>query len=138
MDTMTRRESKEWMVAALGKVLERMREDGEYLTGDTILSLRHFVGGPTYSIRLVVQMGKDANESQRCVTLSLVQRSRGGDGLTYLWRVKVETSVWSSRFEATEQALRGWGVCERLAVAALRAADEMPPIVEPVEELVEA
>lgn len=137
MRTITRAEAKYLMVKAIGSRLAMFAEQGEYLTDESRSELRRFATGPAQSIRLVVNESDHPHESKRAVTISLTTRSRHGAAL--MWRVKVELSVWASTQDGSREAVRGWGVAQSLAVAALKAADAMPAIVDHVgAELVSA
>ncbi len=123
------------MVTALGEKLRDWRDRGEYLTHDSLEELRRFAYGDRSSLRLVVQMQHDGPESQRSVQITLAPRTKIG---SYAFRVKLECSCWSSTTKQTEAALQGWGLAHGLALVALRTADQLPPIMEPAEELIGA
>jgi hypothetical protein len=131
MNSITPTEAKRLMVEAIGTRLFFLSERNEYLSAESLVALKSFATGSGRSIRLIVNMSDRSNESMRCVTLALVQRKHDA-GLT--WRVKVETSVWSSNPEGSDGAMRGWGIANGLAVVALRVADSMPPIEEHITE----
>ncbi len=133
---MTRHDAQRVMAAAISDKLREWRDErGEYLTSGSVVALREFAAGERRSIRLVVQIQQDHSESQRGVTISLVPRAQFNQ---YAFRVKVECSAWSTNPTQTAEALKAWGLAYGLALVALRTADKLPPIVEPVEEFMTA
>lgn len=115
------------MVQALCGRLERWREAGEYLLSESVRDLRTFAHGDAPSLRLAIQMQHLGPESQRSVTITLVERGQSGE---FQFRVKVEVSTFASEPALTAEVVGGWGLAHGLAVVALRLADKLPPIVD--------